>query len=78
MGGTAEVLVRADTLLGAREAPGICDFGPASLLRLYKIAHSEIDGGLPALIVEVVLLVVCLGGVRDGVNRVPTGINRQR
>jgi hypothetical protein len=35
---------------GAREAPGICDFGPASLLRLYKIAHSEIDGGLPWLI----------------------------
>ena len=31
---------------GAREAPGICDFGPASLLRLYRIAHSEIDGGL--------------------------------
>ena len=31
---------------GGREAPGICDFGPASLLRLYKIAHSEIHGGL--------------------------------
>jgi hypothetical protein len=24
--------------------PGICNFEPASLLRLYKIARSEIDG----------------------------------
>jgi hypothetical protein len=49
-GGTAEALVRADTLLGwgLGKVPGICDFEPASFLRLYKIARPGIDGSFRA------------------------------